>query len=201
MNQSPHERFEYMPWLLQYEPEKIQREVMSLSRMRQRLIQSQNTISFGEDVFIAESARLFARGGKHEIKIGGLSYVAAHARIYNCVKIGRNCSVNTYCMIDGGEAGIDIGDDTRIACDVSMFAFEHRISSTDIPFRLQGITSRGIWIGNDVGIANKAIILDGVTIGDCAFVAAGAVVTRDVPRAAIVAGNPACIIGTRGSKS
>ena len=54
-------------------------------------------------------------------------------------------------------------------------------------------------IGNDVWIAANAIILAGVTVGDGAVVAAGAVVTRDVPPMAIVAGVPAKVIRYRDS--
>ncbi|MEW5726856.1 MAG: DapH/DapD/GlmU-related protein, partial [Pseudomonadota bacterium] len=52
-------------------------------------------------------------------------------------------------------------------------------------------------IGNDVWIGAAAMILDGVTIGDGAVVAAGAVVTREVPPYAIVGGNPAKVIRYR----
>jgi maltose O-acetyltransferase len=49
-------------------------------------------------------------------------------------------------------------------------------------------------IGNDVWIAPKCIILKGVSIGDAAVIAAGSVVTKDVPPRTIVAGNPAKIV-------
>ena len=194
----PYERFDYMPWLLPYEPEEVRRAVAAISERRQLDAQAHNALTFGRGVFIAESARLFAVPGSRRVVIGDQTYVAAGARIYNNVSIGRNCSVNTNCMLDGGEAGIVIGDDTRIACDASIFAFEHVFEDPSTPFRTQGVVSRGVRIGRDVGIANKAIILDGITLGDGAFVAAGAVVTHDVPALAIVAGNPARVIGTRG---
>jgi acetyltransferase-like isoleucine patch superfamily enzyme len=190
------EQFDYMPWLIKFETSDIQTAVYELSQQRISQIKNFTNVIFDENVFVAREARLFTTSN-NQISIGESTYIAAHARIYNQVKIGSNCSINTHCMIDGGSAGIEIGNDTRLACDVSIFGFEHNIQLTSIPFRLQGIRSFGVKIGNDVGIANKAIILDGVTIGDHAFVGAGSVVTKDVAPYAIVVGNPARVIGFR----
>jgi carbonic anhydrase/acetyltransferase-like protein (isoleucine patch superfamily) len=60
-------------------------------------------------------------------------------------------------------------------------------------------TKGSIVVGNDVWVGTRAIILSGVTIGDGAIVAAGSVVTKDVPPYAIVAGNPARLIRYRFS--
>jgi acetyltransferase-like isoleucine patch superfamily enzyme len=65
--------------------------------------------------------------------------------------------------------------------------------------REQPVCSRGITIGKDVWIGARAGITDGVTIGDHAVVAMGAVVTRDVEPWQIVAGVPARPIGDRRS--
>ncbi|WP_290369083.1 DapH/DapD/GlmU-related protein [Sphingobium sp. CECT 9361] len=54
--------------------------------------------------------------------------------------------------------------------------------------------SRPVSIGDDVFIGTRAIVQKGVTIGDGAIVAAGSVVTKDVPPRSIVAGNPACMV-------
>ena len=67
----------------------------------------------------------------------------------------------------------------------------------DKPIRLQGATRKGVEIGEDCWIGSKAVILDGVKIGNHVIVAAGAVVNRDVPDYAIVGGVPAKIIKTR----
>ena len=185
-------KYEYMPWLIYYLPIDERRVVFEQNQIVKQGIQQDQDVILSADTFISKDAVLIANKGS--IVIGDGSYVAAGARIYNQVTIGNNCSINTNCMLDGGEWGITIGNDTRIASDVGMFAFNHNYEDPEELFRLQGLNGRGIVIGNDVGIAHKAIIVDGVTIGDQAFVAAGAVVTKDVPPCAIVAGNPAKII-------
>jgi acetyltransferase-like isoleucine patch superfamily enzyme len=78
----------------------------------------------------------------------------------------------------------------------------HRASSYPFRFTMLGQREPGrgkgrVTIGNDVWIGSRAIILANVTIGDGAVVGAGAIVTRDVPPYAIVAGNPAKLIRYR----
>ncbi|MBT0772024.1 hypothetical protein KIH74_23985 [Kineosporia sp. J2-2] len=61
----------------------------------------------------------------------------------------------------------------------------------------QPLTSAGITIGNDVWVGSHVVVLDGVTVGDRAVLAAGAVVTKDVPAGAVVGGNPARLLRWR----
>ena len=98
--------------------------------------------------------------------------------------------------LDGGAKGIVVGDDTRIATGVAIYAFDHGV----LPDRLvreQPVRSQGVRIGCDVWIGANACITDGVTIGDHAVVGMGAVVTRDVEPWMIVGGVPARPIGDR----
>jgi acetyltransferase-like isoleucine patch superfamily enzyme len=195
---SRYEQYDYMPWLLPFESEEVRSKIMDACAERKARAAELCSVAFGDAVFLAETARLFTSGGpESHICIGAHSYVAAYARIYNRVTMGAHCSVNTHCMLDGGDAGIVIGRDTRIGADVAMFAFEHNIHEPGVPFRLAGFTSKGIVVGNDVGVGTKAVILDGVTVGDHAFIGAGSVVRRNVAPYAIIAGNPARQVGSR----
>lgn len=82
---------------------------------------------------------------------------------------------------------ITIGDNTFIGFDVEIRDTDHH--------NLIGSPKREpIFIGNHVWIGSKAIILKGVTIGDNAVIAAGSVVTNDVPPNCLVGGNPAKVI-------
>jgi maltose O-acetyltransferase len=81
--------------------------------------------------------------------------------------------------------------------DVVILAVNHRFSG-HAPMIDQGYDDpRLVTIGDDVWIGTRAIVLPGVTIGTGAIVGAGAVVTKDVPENAIVAGNPARVMKLR----
>ena len=95
------------------------------------------------------------------------------------LRFGRNVFVNHGCTaMDLG--GIDIGDDVMIGPNVQLISSGHPL---DPATRRSQITTAPIRIGRGVWIAAGAMVLQGVTVGDDAVVAAGAVVTKDVPRA------------------
>lgn len=81
--------------------------------------------------------------------------------------------------------------------DVAILTSTHNIDRTDIPMGYQGGRVAKVKIGNDVWIGMRSIILPGITIGNGVVIGAGAVVTKDVPDYAIVAGVPARIIKFR----
>ena len=109
------------------------------------------------------------------------------------IKIGTNCSIQTSSVLDG-YGGITIGNDVRIANHVSIISAQHNYLSSDTLIRKQGMTAKGITIGNDVWIGSGARILDGVNIGSGAVIGAGAVVTKDIPENQVAIGTPAHII-------
>ncbi len=88
------------------------------------------------------------------------------------------------------QGGIYIGDGALIGHNVVLATLNHAMS----PSRRGTMVPAPIRIGKNVWIGSNAAILPGVTIGDGAIVAAGAVVTRDVPENAIVGGVPAKVI-------
>ena len=71
---------------------------------------------------------------------------------------------------------------------VSIYGFNHGFQSVDIPICEQPLSSRGVWIGDDVWIGANAVIVDGCRIGAHSVVGAGAVVTRDVAEYQTVVG-------------
>jgi acetyltransferase-like isoleucine patch superfamily enzyme len=95
-------------------------------------------------------------------------------------------------------AGITIGTGTMIGEYTSVRDANHN-REPGVPMRYAGFQARPITIGNEVWIGRGAIILGGVTIGDGATVGANAVVNRDVPAGAIVAGVPAVPIRSRAA--
>lgn len=145
--------------------------------------------------FVAPTAHVFAEPNR-EVVVGAGAAIGAEAFVHGPVTLGRNVTLNPRVALDGGRAGIVIGDDTRVATGVTLYAFDHG-TAPDRLVREQPVRSRGIVIGRDVWIGANAGVTDGVTIGDGAVVGMGAVVTRDVPAGAIVGGVPARVIGRR----
>ncbi|MBK8417722.1 MAG: acyltransferase [Anaerolineales bacterium] len=90
-----------------------------------------------------------------------------------------------------------IGNDVLIASGVQLITVNHIFSDTASPIRSQGEMISKIEIGDDVWIGTNAIILPGVSVGSHSIIAAGSVVTRNVPDWAIVGGVPAKILKYR----
>jgi len=106
------------------------------------------------------------------------------------LRVGRNVFINQNCTLyDLG--GIDIADDVMIGPNVSLVTSGHPIAPDQ---RRAGVTAAPIVIERNVWIAAGATIIGGVTVGENSVVAAGAVVTHDVPPNMLVGGNPARVI-------
>ena len=111
------------------------------------------------------------------------------------VIIGSNCVVNRDVLLDGRGGCLSIGNNVDIAQEVVIWTLGH--DAHDDYHRDEG---GPVTIGDYAWIGHRSVIMPGVTIGRGAVVAAGAVVTKDVPAMAIVAGVPAKVIGERRSK-
>ena len=106
------------------------------------------------------------------------------------ITFGKHMKINSGCkFIDWG--GIFFGDDVLIGPNVVFSTVNHSMN----PDRRKDSILKAIYVGNKVWIGAGAIILPGVSIGDGAVVAAGAVVKNNVPEKTIVAGVPAKVIG------
>ncbi len=110
------------------------------------------------------------------------------------ISVGRNVFVNQNCTFyDLG--GLDIGDDVMIGPNVSLITASHPLEPSE---RRTVTIGRPIVIERNVWIAAGATIIGGVTVGENSVVAAGSVVTRDVPPNTLVGGNPARVIRSIG---
>ncbi|WP_373482953.1 DapH/DapD/GlmU-related protein [Acetobacterium sp.] len=103
--------------------------------------------------------------------------------------LGKNVFINSGCRFQD-QGGIIIGDGVLIGHNVVLATLNHDVD----PQKRSDIFPAPIRIGNNVWIGAQATVLPGVTIGDGAIIAAGAVVSRDVPANVIVGGVPAKII-------
>jgi acetyltransferase-like isoleucine patch superfamily enzyme len=112
------------------------------------------------------------------------------------IEVGENSLVNSFTMLLGA-GSIRIGTDVLIGPHTVITASNHTFSDPDTSIVRQEISKEGIDIHDDVWIGANCTILDGVTLGEGAVVAAGSVVTESVPEYAVVAGAPAKQVKTR----
>lgn len=118
--------------------------------------------------------------------------------------LGDQLTIGNYVGISQGaiilvRGKITIGSYTIMGPNVSIFSENHNFSNTEEYIVNQGETRKGTHIGTDVWIGARSIILAGVHIGSHSIIAAGSVVTKDVPEYAVVGGTPAKILKMRNT--
>ena len=126
--------------------------------------------------------------------LGRKSVIESYSCINNAVgdvTIGDNTRIGIHCTIIGP---VCIGNNVNLAQGITVTALNHNFADTNRRIDEQGISTNPVVIGDDVWIGANAVILPGVTIGRHVVVAAGAVVTKDVPEYSVVAGVPAKVI-------
>jgi acetyltransferase-like isoleucine patch superfamily enzyme len=188
-------RLSWMPWLYFALKPRHRAWAEAWQREVQDFLRAQETVELGEGGFIAPEAAIFGEPGR-AVVIGPRCAIAAQTFLHGPITLHDEVSVNAGARLDGGSKGIVVGQGTRIASGAALYAFDHRMAP-DRSIREQPVRSKGIAIGEDCWIGANAGITDGVRVGDHAVVAMGAVVTREVPDWAIVAGVPARVIGDR----
>lgn len=134
------------------------------------------------------------------LRMGAGCGISPDAVFSNPERIDMGCRVEigSRCHIWAGHASarITIGDDCLFGPEVMLTAASYRYNDGH-PVTDQKMDEADIFIGRDVWFGTRAIVLPGVTIGDGAIIAAGAIVREDVPAMAIAAGQPARVVGWR----
>jgi acetyltransferase-like isoleucine patch superfamily enzyme len=114
------------------------------------------------------------------------------------ITLGRNGHINQYCCVWASPNGrIVLGDNLLMGPGVKIFASNHGSSRTDEPMNVQPSIEKDIVIGDDVWFGTGVTVLAGVTIGSHCVIAAGSVVTKDIPPNSVVGGVPAKVLKTR----
>lgn len=163
----------------------------------------------GEVVFYSSTVVNNFQNDKCKIQIGNDSYVRGELQIFSFggeIIIGRRCFIGGNTRIWASNK-IEIGNDVLISHNVHIVDTNvHELNYVERakgfleiiynghPIHKPNIQDSPIVIGNNVWINFNSIILKGVTIGEGAIIAAGSLVTKDVPAFALVGGNPASII-------
>lgn len=158
--------------------------------------------------------KLFLNPFKHHKGKGSL--IRRRTRIdvlpFNDFSLGRDSTIEDFATINNGVGPVYIGDRSRVglgcvvigpvtigkdvmfAQNIVVSGLNHGYQDLSLPPSLQAVETKPITIGDDVWIGANAVITAGVKVGKHAVIAAGSIVTKDVPDFSIVAGNPARII-------
>ncbi|OGO27511.1 MAG: transferase [Chloroflexi bacterium RBG_16_54_18] len=157
-------------------------------------------IHLGNGSYLDEGVYIHACPFGVEIGSNTLVMHGAVLHVYNFrslphawIKIGRESLIGEYSVIRG-QGGVTIGDRVYTSPMTQIIAVNHVFDDPGRPFVEQGITAKGITIEDDVWLGAACVVTDGVTIGRGSVIAAGAVVTDDVPPHTVVAGVPARVI-------
>jgi len=157
-------------------------------------------IRLGHRSYLDQGVYIHACPGGVEIGAGTLVMHGAVLHVYNFrglphagIRIGRDSLVGEYCVIRGS-GGVSIGDRVYLSPAVHIYSSNHVFDDPDVCFVEQGITTQGVVIEDECWIGAQVVILDGVRVGRRSVVAAGAVVTEDVPPHTLVAGVPARVV-------
>ncbi len=145
-----------------------------------------NRIDIGADSYVGKYSTLIVDDG-----IGRKS-------VHSCISIGSNTYIGEYNNIRAAGGKISIGNDCLISQHITIVSSNHCFRKNSL-IRLQpwSLSKNSVIIDNDVWIGANCVILPGVHINEGAVVAAGSVVTKDVPAYGIVCGNPARLLKYR----
>lgn len=138
---------------------------------------------------------LFIRRTLSKVGKGCFFAMGIETRKGKNIQVGNHSVINKRVLLDGRGGRLSIGSNVDIAQDVNIWTLSH-----DPHHDFHDTVGGDVTIHDHVWIASRATILPGVTLGRGAVVAAGSVVTRDVPPMAMVAGAPARVIGQRKSR-
>ena len=89
---------------------------------------------------------------------------------------------------------VKVGNDVRLAQNVVLSGLNHNYAEIDSPIHEQGVSTKPIEIEDESWIGANVVIVPGVTVGKHSIVAAGSVVTKDIPAYSVAAGNPARVL-------
>ena len=167
-------------------------------------IKFKRKITFGSSVIIGDNVEINALS-KSGILIGN-NVSILNGTIIECtgvirqlgegLTIGNNVGIAHNCFLQV-RSRVTINDNVIIGPNVSIFSENHIYSDPDLPIAQQGEARIGVSIGSGAWLGTRSVILDGVNVGEDSIIAAGSIVTKDVPKNSIVGGIPAKVIKNR----
>jgi acetyltransferase-like isoleucine patch superfamily enzyme len=153
----------------------------------------QSNQQIAPDVKLGKDVRIFAFTNLYGCEIGDETKVGTFVEIQKGAKIGKRCKISSHSFICEGveiEDEVFVGHNVTFINDLFPRATRDGQMQTEADWKcIRTLVRKGASIGSSV------TILCGITIGEGAMVGAGSVVTKDVAAGAVVAGNPAKVIG------
>jgi len=150
--------------------------LLFLGRRLEIQIARRGVVRFGRFVWVGDGTKIRCHEG--EVMIGDKTV------------LGQECTISAY-------KHVRIGEQCVVADRAMFIDFDHGVVEVERPIRVQGIYKRDTIVGSNVWIGYGACVLRGVRVGDNAVIGTSAVVTKDGPPNAVVAGVPARIIRMR----
>jgi acetyltransferase-like isoleucine patch superfamily enzyme len=162
-------------------------------------LRNSHFIRIGDDTRIDDGVYLNGLG-KNGLDIGDRCQIR-FGTVIDCwkgvgIKIGNDTFIGPLSVIQG-QGGTVIGDGCLIGGHAYIVPSSHVFDDRSIPIRLQGETTEGVEIQDDVWIGSGVAVLDGVNIGKGSVIGAGSVVTRSIPSYSVAYGVPARIQSKR----
>jgi len=160
-----------------------------------------NNFTRGTHVFVGDRTFIYQTGNGGKIALMDQVHVYGNSFIETGMNGNIHVSARTHiqpgCHMHAYLSDILIGHDVEIAADCGFYSYDHR-TDQDLPIMQQGLRTKGdIVVGDGAWLGHRVTILSGVTIGEGAMIAAGSVVTSNIPKNAIAAGSPARVIKVR----
>jgi UDP-2-acetamido-3-amino-2,3-dideoxy-glucuronate N-acetyltransferase len=165
------------------------------AELRSGNLMTDPTLRIAPSVKLGKNVRLTGFANLYGCEIGDEAFVGPFVEIQSDARVGKRVKIQSHTFIC---SGVTIGDEAFIGHGVMFIndRFPRATNDDGSIQRAQDWKCEPIMVGRRASIGSNATILCGVTIGDDAVVGAGAVVTKDVPAGAVVAGNPARLLRT-----
>ena len=162
---------------------------------------NKKNIIFGNNVTIEQNCFIDAYASKkiifgNNVKIGAFSSLSStsHMSKYGVgVTIGNNSGIGRFSEF-GASGGISIGENVIMGSYISFHSENHNFNDLQKPIREQGVTSKGIKLGNNIWVGAKVTFLDGCEIGNNCVIAAGSVVKGKFLNNLVIGGVPAKVL-------
>ncbi|GGZ93617.1 acyltransferase [Algibacter mikhailovii] len=158
-----------------------------------RNVEIWGTLHLGKNVYLGSNVKIYKKNTiSDNVHIG--DNVELRCNGGNSILIGKNCTINRGSLIMGT---VQIGNNCLIAPLCVIVGSNHNFNDVTTLINEQGISSKGIKIGDNVWLGAQVTVVDGVCIGDNTIIGAGSVVTKNIPANSIAVGNPCKVIKSR----